>query len=726
MQRHTDSEPLYQEGLAMLRRIYPEAVFPNGHPDTATILNNLAVLYVSGQRFEEARPVLVEALEMASGLLGQILVGVVAVGREGLFQSLSTPDEYTSVACQLERAGLSGAGFGLDAALLFKGLLTEAAVQERSWGVEEGDDGWRLALDKFERLQVERAALEQALQATAEDANIRPRLEAVVAELAEAESDLAKENLLFAREKTLKTATSSEVAAALADNALLLEFVRYDRFDAQSRQYYEARYIAYLLGADWDSPLLVDLGEAAPIDGLIQEWRGMQNLDAATQLEKAEAATVTLNAIGRELYARVIAPIEAVHALPAEAHLIIAPDGELTLLPFEALVSSAPDDAVRYLVEDHPISYVTSGRDIVVWGMSEEPAGAGPALVIGAPDFDLNLLADLDGDMLEQVRAHHKSVLEKGAFLTDRTIAEAIAEDSTEAPAPLALVKTPDAAVMAAGAADCWPGEGWKPLTVFDDMGGQVHKRLAASGLSTGPYASGASALETLVKRNQAPRILVLATHGYACDAEAWVRRLKREHLEYLGQSQEQNSLAPALPVKENPLLQSGLAFAGANRLPALLRARRVESGDRAVLDGLDDGDLTALEVAALNLHGTELVSLIACQTGVGPANSASGVQGLRSAFRIAGAQATQMSLFAVFVSRRNLEARKTDTVQFADGVAFADTFFARWTAGASKLEAHRAAQLALLETSRAANHQYGPYGHPFFWAPFILIGDPN
>lgn len=60
------------------------------------------------------------------------------------------------------------------------------------------------------------------------------------------------------------------------------------------------------------------------------------------------------------------------------------------------------------------------------------------------------------------------------------------------------------------------------------------------------------------------------------------------------------------------------------------------------------DGILTALEVLALNLYGTDFVTLTACETGVGDIQVGEGVYSLNRAFQEAGAKAVLSTLWSV------------------------------------------------------------------------------
>jgi CHAT domain-containing protein len=104
---------------------------------------------------------------------------------------------------------------------------------------------------------------------------------------------------------------------------------------------------------------------------------------------------------------------------------------------------------------------------------------------------------------------------------------------------------------------------------------------------------------------------------------------------------------------REDAMLNSGIVLAGANRslrpdlAPAVLPAS-TRQATQAGQGNADDGYLTAKEAAQLQLRGTELVVLSACDTASGEQQSGEGLFGLQRALSVAGARSTLLSLWKV------------------------------------------------------------------------------
>lgn len=139
------------------------------------------------------------------------------------------------------------------------------------------------------------------------------------------------------------------------------------------------------------------------------------------------------------------------------------------------------------------------------------------------------------------------------------------------------------------------------------------------------------AATEASVKAlsGHSPTILHIATHGF------FFPDLPKSSTDKTGFI---NTERKQFEVSENPLLRSGLVMAGANY---------VWKGGKPI-DGVEDGILTAYEVSNLNLSGTELVVLSACETALGKVQGSEGVYGLQRAFKMAGARYLLMSLWRV------------------------------------------------------------------------------
>ena len=190
---------------------------------------------------------------------------------------------------------------------------------------------------------------------------------------------------------------------------------------------------------------------------------------------------------------------------------------------------------------------------------------------------------------------------------------------------------------------------------------------------------TGKFATEAVLKQVRTPSILHVATHGFFMSDKASVSGTRSVAI----------SSAESGP-NNDPLLRAGLLLAGVS----LGKSGKGE-----------DGILTALELANLNLWGTKLVVLSACETGLGDVYVGEGVFGLRRALVLAGAESQMISLWRV----SDLGTRELMT-----------SYYKAIQKGASRADALRDVQLQMINGRMAQAR----FRHPFYWASFIQSGD--
>ena len=184
------------------------------------------------------------------------------------------------------------------------------------------------------------------------------------------------------------------------------------------------------------------------------------------------------------------------------------------------------------------------------------------------------------------------------------------------------------------------------------------------------------NASELAVKQTENPRVLHLATHGYFFEDIPLAK--EDQELRFMGIERKQ--------AIQNPLLLSGLLFAGANN-----------TLEGVQTDG-ENGLLSAYEASLLQLKETELVILSACETGKGEIKNSEGVYGLRKAFSDAGAKNIIMSLWKV----------DDEVTQL-----YMTTFYNLW------INQEYTIRDAFQKTQSIIKSKHP---HPYYWGAFILI----
>ncbi|MEO1145547.1 MAG: tetratricopeptide repeat protein [Cyanobacteria bacterium J06638_22] len=652
------AEPLYRRSLA----IY-EMALGEHHPNVATNLNNLAELYRMQGDYARALPLYERSAESQEAQL-TLNLAVTSEARRRAYLSTLADETDLLISLHLQDTP-DAAALALTTLLRRKGRVLDATAESYGAFREQLTPENQILLDELEGIETQRANLVFG-SPVAGQAALLAELEARAETL---QDTLARRSAEFREE--IQPVTLEAVQQQIPSNGALVELVRYRPVDAaapRQERLGAPRYAAYVLFRN-GTLRSVDLGDAEALDLQLFAFR-----------DALRTPSSPIQPLARELDTQLMQPIRAL--LGNATHLLISPDGALNLIPFAALV----DETNTYLAERYTFTYLTSGRDLLRM-QQESETGQRPVLIAN-PDYDAT---EIPPSPPYQRGDRTQSPPYQGGF---RGISQAATERIPPSPSYQGGDRTQSPPYQGGfrGISNQRSSD-FSSLGTFAPLPGTQEEVDAIAPLLPDPLLlEGSSATEEALKQVDRPSILHIATHGFFlqdqdCLAVPSAQSRPRDAFVQLNV----NAPTDCIPIPRNvedPLLRSGLVFAGANQREQLPV-------------GSEDGVLTAQEVAQMNLRGTQLVVLSACETGLGNVVNGDGIYGLRRAFVLAGAESQLMSLW------------KVDDFGTS---ALMQGYYERLMDGAERSEALREVQQELLNSKT--------YAHPYYWAGFIFSGN--
>jgi len=674
--RYAEAEPLLERAL----RIREKALGPE-HPDVAASLNNLAELYRAQGKYAEAEPLYQRALRIYEKALGpehadvatflsnlaalQVAQGnaeaaqpLFARSLDLLFYRFQYSFTYMSEKERLqflETVSYEFPGYfsfcvtyaGQTPALagsMYDVLLWEKGFVGQSIAALRAKiaaSGDPEALKLLDQLTALKQQLSSLLNKPGADrAAWQKQISDLQAQADQVEQELVRRSAALQEDKKLERVTWRDVQKELKPGEAAVEMVKFHFYDGK-KWTDSYKYVALIVTRETTTaPTLVLLGEAKDLEA--EPLKDYQQLVQQQAPPEGDAAPSSSAATSAS-GARFYAAFwqPLEKPLAGAERVYLSPDGVLNQVSWAVL--SSPDG--KALSDQYDLRLVSSTKDLL---RQPRAPGSQSAVLVGNPKFEME-----DSEQRAAVRGV----------------------------APAQPVLLASAAGGGTGLRSRDPLRGaLTPLPGTKVEVESVAKLLHASGWHTDTYTES-RALEEAVKQVRQPRVLHLATHGFFLPDQQVKRRA-----EMLGVEET--------PTMDDPMLRSGLFLAGAERTV-------VESNPPA---DLEDGVLTAYEATQLNLQGTELVVLSACETGLGKVETGEGVFGLRRALQIAGAESVMMTMWSV-------PDRETQELM--------SLFYQKWLSGKDKHQALREAQQEMRQKVKAR------YGHdlPFYWGAFVLVG---
>ncbi|MFY0566887.1 tetratricopeptide repeat protein [Archangium lansingense] len=621
------AESLYQRAIAL-----EEEGLGKNHPNVAQRLTNLALLRLNQHRLASALPLFTRAFAISERRLRQEALDFSESRLSSFLKHLRTTEQalYTLLSDHPKDARVQR--LALSAVLLLKGRSAEETANisralYRNLGAEDRD-----TFERLRGLRTQLATLSLAGPGSLTPADYQQRLETLAHEGDALEADLAKRSapLRALTALPLPTEIVDRVAASLPKDGALVEFVAYE----------DSPLLAHPGGPSAKLPVqlrylaLVLLPNATT---RAVELGPAEPIDlAASRLRNALAnRDASFQATAQELHQLAFQPL--LPLLGNTRRLFLSPDGQLGLVPFAAL-----HDGRGFLLDSFDFLYLTSGRELLPRPQESVPSSS--VVVLADPDFTA----------------------------APRAAPSASSPTLTEPSDALKRFFSTQRAVVSLS--------GLVPLPGTRQEAESIQRLLPQAQLFLGAEATKERLLSL-----STPGLLHLATHGFFLGDSPAPTPGSRAVGHFGAVADNPQAQRP-----EEPLLRSGLAFAGASAPAPDASSPSEPRPDTALV--------TALELAGLDLWGTQLVVLSACDTGRGDVHLGQGVYGLRRALVVAGAETVVMSLWKV----------NDDSTRL-----LMDTYYLNLVAGHGRASALREAMRSF-RVSRP---------HPHHWAPFIALG---
>ena len=604
MGEYAKAEPLYQEALRIRQKVFgPE------HADTALSLNNLAFLYQAMHEYAKAEPLYREALGIRQKVLGPEHTYTASSLDNLAFCEfdLGRIDEATALARQASAARLT----------ILSKIFSFTSEQQRLTYLDifhpyslfpflrGTETDLAAAVLRYKGVVLD-SIIEDRLLAEAsggsEDRKLVERLNLDKSQLGQlllqpaqklsAETNQRIEALEAEVEKIESELAQHVAGLGQARHALGVSLQQVQLTIPNDGALIEYLRYGHYLGKgkwEWRYGAIVLFSKGAPL------WIPLGKAKDVEQLVRRYGRLVRGSPEEEELSANLQALYEALwepigQVLPSQTkRIIISPDGELNFISFATLLTKDK----QFLAQTYEVQYVASGRDLL---RELKPSTAKEVVLFANPDFGLTptpMLAKADNGSSypasKSIRGSEKRDVEDWSFES----LDGTQKESDE------LIKK-------------FAGWGWTPSD----------------------FTAKGATKEALLKIHS-PYILHLATHGFFAKKDPTTAQT--EPGAQLGgrQSVTQSKFF------KNPMHRTGLALAGAQTT--------IEAWKRDEVPPVEnDGILTAEDVSTLDLQGTWLVTLSACDTGSGEARAGEGVLGLRRGFIQAGAQNLLMTLWPI------------------------------------------------------------------------------